>query len=1066
MSGRRFERGASFAVRVPLLPLETVTDARATGDGSDVSVKAQRAWLVAVIERADVREALYVASPALHGEIDVWRAAPDSAHGRKIEQSLVKYVTRMATRATPYGLCAGICSGRIDGRGVELAVSSTRMQRRTRIDNEVLFRLADVIASTAEARERLAWSPNTSLARVAGRWRYAEARAGEAQALRYHLVAVEPTPYLDATIERARGGARLAALAEALAADEGVELDEARAYVDELVTTQVLVPSLGVQVTGTEPIDGLIAQLHAAGLDASARALAGIRGQLEALDDGGGDVAAYDAIAAAIARMFDDVGAPSTLERARLFQVDALAPVAGRLGRDVVSEIERAADALGRMTPRREDPRLVEMRRAFRERWEDREIPLADVLDEEAGIGFSAPSGPGSEGSPLLAGVPFAPRRDDSSTAWGARERWLLRRLAEEWASGGDELVLGQGDIQELSAATAAELPVAWSVLTRVARAADGELRVLVEDASGPSGARLLGRFCHVDGGIEAMVREHLEREAAAHPGVLLAEVAHLAEGRTGNILCRPVLRSHEIVYLGRSGAPGDAQVTLDDLMMSVRGDRIVLRSRRLGREVVPRLTSAHNVATHGLGVYRFLAALQNQDGMSVGWTWGALADAPRLPRVRIGHAVVARACWRIDGGEIRELTRAARVGRRDGFAAVQLLRTRRVLPRHVVVTDSDNELWIDLDHALQVDAMLATISGREHATLTEVWPAPHDAVASGDGGTYASEIVVAFTRSAREARSPRARPRIDDAADVVRRFAPGSRWLYAKLYGGVSSADRVLREAVGPVVRDALASGAARRWFFVRYADPQPHVRVRLDGDPARLLAETLPALHAATAPLLADGALWRMQLDTYEREIERYGGPAGIELCEDIFWHDAEAALAIVEQLDGDAGAEARWQLAFVSAERLLAALGLDLQARERVLSAGKETLAAEHRAGAPLLKAIGERWRAHEGRLTELLAPGRAASPDEPLATGLTALERRDVALRRLRDGEHRPMIGEMRGEMVDGAAWSLVHMSCNRLLHASARAQELVIYEMLRRWHGRQRARALLAPEVAA
>jgi hypothetical protein len=44
------------------------------------------------------------------------------------------------------------------------------------------------------------------------------------------------------------------------------------------------------------------------------------------------------------------------------------------------------------------------------------------------------------------------------------------------------------------------------------------------------------------------------------------------------------------------------------------------------------------------------------------------------------------------------------------------------------------------------------------------------------------------------------------------------------------------------------------------------------------------------------------------------------------------------------------------------------------------------------------------------------------------------------------------------MVEGLGWSLVHMSCNRLLHASARAQELVIYELLRRWHGRQRARA--------
>jgi thiopeptide-type bacteriocin biosynthesis protein len=631
--------------------------------------------------------------------------------------------------------------------------------------------------------------------------------------------------------------------------------------------------------------------------------------------------------------------------------------------------------------------------------------------------------------------------------AWGERERWLLGRLAEVCNTGGEELELDDDDVKALAAATPAELPAAWSVLARVAAGGD----VLVEGAGGPSGARLLGRFCHLDPAIETMVRDHVEREAAAHPGLVLAEVVHLADGRTGNILCRPVLREHEIVYLGRSGAPDGSQLLLDDLTVSLRGDRIVLRSRRLDCEVVPRLTSAHNVAAHGLGVYRFLAALQQQDGSGVGWSWGALADAPRLPRVRIGRVVVSRASWQLERDELRALTVSR--GRTEQFAAVQALRSRRGLPRYVVVSDADNELWIDLDHALQVDAMVATIGGRDRATLTEVWPpATH---------SFASEVVVAFCGKT-SAVTQASRVRRDDATPTTRRFAPGSRWLYAKLYGGVSSADRALRDVVGPVARAALASGAARRWFFVRYADPHPHLRVRFDGDPARLLAETLPSLHDAAASLLADGALWRIQLDTYEREVERYGGPAGIETSEDIFWHDSEAALSVVDQLDGDAGNEARWQLALVSAERLLAALALDAPARERIFAAGKQSLATEHRAGVPLLKAIGERWRSHEERLGALLDRGAALAADDACAVGIAAYARRDERLRQLRHGG----AGWVREPMTDGVAWSLVHMSCNRLLHASARAQELVIYEMLRRWHGRRRARVRRASEVAA
>src|SRR3970282_1583576 len=67
-------------------------------------------------------------------------------------------------------------------------------------------------------------------------------------------------PYLTATLERARGGARLEPLAAALVADDPeVTQEEAAGFVDELVEAQILVPELGVAVTGPEPIDGLLA---------------------------------------------------------------------------------------------------------------------------------------------------------------------------------------------------------------------------------------------------------------------------------------------------------------------------------------------------------------------------------------------------------------------------------------------------------------------------------------------------------------------------------------------------------------------------------------------------------------------------------------------------------------------------------------------------------------------------------------------------------------------------------------------------------------------------------------
>jgi len=268
---------------------------------------------------------------------------------------------------------------------------------------------------------------------------------------------------------------------------------------------------------------------------------------------------------------------------------------------------------------------------------------------------------------------------------------------------------------------------------------------------------------------------------------------------------------------------------------------------------------------------------------------------------------------------------------------------------------------------------------------------------------------------------------------------------------------DRVLRDAVAPVVRDALAAGDATHWFFLRYADPDDHLRLRLAGDPARLATAVLPALDRALAPLLAAGAVRKVQLDTYEREVERYGGDRGIELVEQLFWHDSQAVLEIVELLDGDAGADARWRLALRGIDLLLEDLGLDDDARNKVVSAGRDSLGAEVGADAAFWSRIGERFTKERAALDPVFARDPARDADHDLEPGFAALARRSARIA--------PIAAELRardaaGELapgLDAMAWSLIHMHANRLLHASQRAQELLLEDFLRRLHGAKRAR---------
>lgn len=102
--------------------------------------------------------------------------------------------------------------------------------------------------------------------------------------------------------------------------------------------------------------------------------------------------------------------------------------------------------------------------------------------------------------------------------------------------------------------------------------------------------------------------------------------------------------------------------------------------------------------------------------------------------------------------------------------------------------------------------------------------------------------------------------------------------------------------------------SDASDQWFFIRYSDPDWHLRLRFHGDPKRLQSTVVPLLQETVMPLMADGQVRCLQYDTYYREIDRYGGDASMLHAEKSFHIDSAAVLQMVERYAGDEGAEAR--------------------------------------------------------------------------------------------------------------------------------------------------------------
>lgn len=125
-----------------------------------------------------------------------------------------------------------------------------------------------------------------------------------------------------------------------------------------------------------------------------------------------------------------------------------------------------------------------------------------------------------------------------------------------------------------------------------------------------------------------------------------------------------------------------------------------------------------------------------------------------------------------------------------------------------------------------------------------------------------------------------------------------GGLWLTAYLsfeghvYG--DTADRVIREVVAPLARTC--GPEAIRWFFLRYSEETSHVRLRFFA-PGPVLEETIwPRIAAAAA---SSELVVGSTRERYEPEVERYGGPSGLALAEELFHRQSETALALLAKI-----------------------------------------------------------------------------------------------------------------------------------------------------------------------
>lgn len=903
----------------PIFRSTGVIMVRATTDPGDLDVPSQLdladdiavlhdgvAWLLKTWSRADVRDALGLASPDLARQLDRMSKHPDRVNvkvARRATISLGGYLLRWQRRTTPFGLFAGVTMA---DTGSSRAAVGRRHRTVARVDSEWLAGVIDRLEQHPQLRRRLhVIADNTGVNRD-GRFitaRRADVGGGKAVPLRH--ASVRYTAPVKAALAVATVPVRYDDLAAKLAERfPAARPEQITGVLDKLLVQGSLISALRPPMT---VVDGLVHVIETAvaGSGEQFGDIAALLDELKTvrhlidqhnrLDD---PVQACAARASIVERMRKVV--PSSQH---VLAVDTRLDAQIRLPERVVTEAVAAANVLLRVSTKPfGSTAWQDYRSRFRARYgQGALVPVRELL-ADSGLGYPT-------------GYLGAPRAHPSWRSVNERDAAFLALVQRAALDGRDEILLTDADVEALTVGEPADvIPPARAELGVAVHAASfealdrGDFRLRFAAAPG-SPTSMMGRFIY-------LFDEHQQAQLAAACAPISS-----SDDTVAVQLSFPPRRPHnenvsrvprvlpDVVALAEH--PTGNPISLDDLAVTADADQMYLVQASTGRRVIPHIPHALDTIVQSPPLARFLAEVADARTAVFGpLDVGAARTLPYLPSVRYGRTVLSAARWLLTTRDLPCET---------GQGWEPMLGTWRRhwrVPAHVVLCHGEFRQPLNLDHRLDQALLRSRLRQAGRVELQQdARPEDHGWI------RRPTELLIPMLAAA-----PPRRPLPHLASPGQLRPPGNTPVMQARLAGNPARFDDIIRHLPAFI---ATLRSEVRRWWIRRQRD-----LVRIDADQHLILAlrltapEHQPAVITALAEFAAELAAralpGHLSLVPHQDHPGRYGYDDALTAAEDVFDTDTACVIAQITAAD-NLGIPAQ-ALAAASMARLAAAFATD--------------------------------------------------------------------------------------------------------------------------------------------
>lgn len=826
-----------------------------------------------------VMDAIKLSSLNFYHEVTKEFSKKNAEQKEKLEISLYKYLSRYTTRPTPFGLFSGLGSLKNSSESSVTKITWKHSYPVLRFDSEYLYKTVNSL----EKHET--YLTNNTLYEIFDEYKFLQCYTGII-GRDYRLITIEKDESIGSITRFCKHERTAEEIIHFIQTENDVTQEEAEEFFHELKDEQIINPSQSYSGSETQHIINFLdknienSEFH--------------------------ELKKYIDLCNTEKNVAEILSNPE--QKKVPLHIDLFFETSDTMPKRFLDDIQKSDSIFERFsTLENQTPyRIVNFKKSFTKKYDQQEINLLHALDIEFGVGYGKfANSENVDAGNLILAWPKENIREENMTLNQKEVQYsypILNCLKNKKTSI-DLNELGQNQETFLPEKVSEFFPFKSYKASIFLDKETGNPVYFIDYISFNSPRKILGRFSDHKDIAHTLDEIHDQEKKYYDEDTIIAEIVHLPSEKIGNVIERKINTEYYIGYIDEIS--GKKKIDLNDLYVSVVNDQVVLRSKSLGKNILPVFSNAYNIMhPTNSPVFEFLLDFQAQYNSSLLINEDSLLNLFKFfPRLQKGNFIVKKATWQIEYHNFFENKKTsisealAHFDKNLGLLNIQ---------GNFFISEGDNELYILLNQEISRKTFLTQLKKKQKLKITESLSDQFTPVTFNiEGKMINNEFLLFFKNEKFEQKYEIKRKQTEHLTVSRSLFPEVDDCIYLKIYTGKVFSDLLICEMVG-ILGFLQSNKLIDHFFYIKYYDPDFHLRFRIFA-PVNNHMEIKSHLNALLKKYLGE-KIHKISYDTYEREIERYHGDK-TPVFEKIFFYDSLIAASIIEKNIEEANTDILW-------------------------------------------------------------------------------------------------------------------------------------------------------------